>query len=311
MVTWSLQFFALFIMLAHAVGVLDLDGVVSSTWHWVYSTRFFHGDMAEATVAAVSFLIWILFFRCLDSLAWVQQFRMVPRPLEEGLPVPIQDFLDAMAQLKGAPLKHHHWRIFRVIASFPVYLLSIRLLHMVRAGKPLPEHPPSFWRLVGELIFGLWAYDFLFYWLHLAMHRWPSLGHGHSVHHGWRGGAGADTKPSDRFLEAEVVVQHSFFDGSLQVLINILVQNLAPLGVGKHKFSRLLHNVVVTYLLTECHSGLDLPWGSHRLLPKIMGGAPRHELHHHTHRHCYHQFFTYLDSFLGCGPPASCVNRLE
>jgi len=99
------------------------------------------------------------------------------------------------------------------------------------------------------------------------------------------------------------VVNNSLVDAVLQVSTNIVVQNLPLLGVGKHKLSRLLHNVVVTYLLTEAHAGLDLPWGSHRLCPGVLGGAPRHEAHHHLHRCCFHQFFTYLDDLLGLGPP--------
>jgi len=232
------------------------------------------------------------------------------RKFEGDPPAVVPDFLDAISCLARSPLKQHHKRALRVFASLPVYLLAILLLHIFRTPRAMPESPPTFWRLISELAFGLWAYDFFFYWIHLAMHRWPSAWHGHYVHHGWRNGMGAEVKPSDRFLEAETVVQHSLVDGALEVFTNIMVQNLAPFGVGKHKFSRFLHNVAVTYLLTESHSGLDLPWGSHRLFPKILGGAPRHELHHHTHRYCYHQFFMYLDDLFGCGPP-SALKRSE
>jgi sterol desaturase/sphingolipid hydroxylase (fatty acid hydroxylase superfamily) len=58
--------------------------------------------------------------------------------------------------------------------------------------------------------------------------------------------------------------------------------------------------VAVTYLLTEAHSGYDLPCMAHNLAPAgLLGGPPRHEAHHRTSAPYYHQFFTYLDYALG------------
>lgn len=47
----------------------------------------------------------------------------------------------------------------------------------------LDEAPPTFFRLSLEVGFGILAYDFVFYWIHLFMHIFPRLPHGHSVHH--------------------------------------------------------------------------------------------------------------------------------
>eukprot|EP00929_Paragymnodinium_shiwhaense_P047367 TRINITY_DN24026_c0_g1_i1.p1 TRINITY_DN24026_c0_g1~~TRINITY_DN24026_c0_g1_i1.p1 ORF type:complete len:146 (-),score=14.27 TRINITY_DN24026_c0_g1_i1:139-576(-) len=137
------------------------------------------------------------------------------------------------------------------------------------------------------------------YWIHLLMHKLPYLPHGHMTHHEMWDRENVEAK----YLVAESVVHHSLFDGILQVVVNIVVQNMCFLGVPRHKFSRLVHNVVVTYLLTEAHAGLDLPWATHRVFPEIFGGAARHEIHHHVHKCCYHQFFRYLDDLLGYGPP--------
>ena len=83
-------------------------------------------------------------------------------------------------------------------------------------------------------------------------------------------------------------MQHSYLDGFLQVAVNILVQQISPFGGAKHVLSRLLHNLTVTYLLTEAHSGYrDLPFMSHNLFPELLGGAPRHEAHHHNGRVYY------------------------
>ena len=51
----------------------------------------------------------------------------------------------------------------------------------------------------------------------------------------------------------------------------------------------MLHNLVVTRLLAEAHSGYDLPWMTHRAWPRVFGGAKAHDAHHvqgdrHFHR---------------------------
>ena len=62
----------------------------------------------------------------------------------------------------------------------------------------------------------------------------------------------------------------SYADAGIQVAINIGVQHISPWGF-KHPLSRAVHNCLVTYLLSEAHSGYDLPFMSHRLFP---GPAP-------------------------------------
>ena len=98
-----------------------------------------------------------------------------------------------------------------------------------------------------------------------------------------------------------------------QIAINIIVQQISVVALAdalwgggaagrvigsKHCLARLLHNVCVTYLLVEAHSGYDLPFMSHRLLPAVFGGSVRHQKHHDTGQHYYHQFFKYIDDYL-------------
>ena len=72
-----------------------------------------------------------------------------------------------------------------------------------------------------------------------------------------------------------------------------------------HPLSRAAHNLMVTYLLSEAHSGYDLPFQSHRLFPAIFGGSVRHEEHHQRGSVCFHQFFKYLDDSTGAAPRAA------
>lgn len=294
------------LLLGHSCHALDLDWPIAALWAWLYAQRWSHWVMIEALVAAFSFLGWIVHFRTLNEFAWVQQFRLVPRENEYGdgyIPVPVHDLY--MAMTTKTP-NHRQRRAIRVFLSLPVYLGAILLLHQVKAVKPLEEAPPTFMRFIGELAFGIVAYDFFFFWVHLAMHACPSRCHGHTVHHSFT----EDASGKAKFLEPEAVVNHSLLDGTLQVVTNIFVQNMWLFGSPKHKMTRIAHNILVTYLLTESHAGLDLPWLSHRLCPRVFGGAMRHEVHHHTHKHCYQQFFMYLDDLLGFSPPTNPVSAL-
>jgi len=174
------------------------------------------------------------------------------------------------------------------------YVGSIRLFHGLVAKAALPLAAPSGLRVLCEVGVGVLAYDAVFAPIHASLHsrrfprRWRAI---HGTHHGARPSSRGSLCPLE-------TVQHSYADGFLQVAVNVFVQRLpTPLlhagGLAlapKHPLSRVLHNLVVTYLLVEAHSGYDLPWMTHRAWPRVFGGARAHEAHHvHGDRH-FHQF---------------------
>lgn len=307
-VTRALRWIPALVCLIYVAGLADLDAMVGGIWRWMLTWSCCHWAMIEAWVAALSFFSWIVLFRTWDHA--LPHFRIVPRDSdanEKWLPKVRDVCLAAVQSLRGKDTSFVTSKAvsmtLRVFGSFPVYLAGIGLLHLMKSPRPMSTEPPSFLRVVVEVAGGLWAYDFAFYWVHVMMHRWPNLPHGHLIHHELWGGGKESVKARPLHLEAETVVHHSLVDGAFQVTINILVQNLPFYGCPKHKLSRFIHNMAVTYLLTEAHSGLDLPWGSHRVYPKLFGGSLRHEVHHHLHRCCFQQYLKYLDDMFGSGPP--------
>lgn len=150
-------------------------------------------------------------------------------------------------------------------------------------------------------------YDLLFYPFHRSFHAsqaplaWRQQ---HNRHHRW----GHEQPHAHNACET---VQNSYLDAGIQVMINIFVQNISPWGFGaKHPLSRVAHNLMVTYLLSEAHSGYDLPFQSHRLFPAVFGGSVRHEEHHQRGSVCYHQFFKYIDDTTGAGPRFGAADTL-
>ncbi|GMI17993.1 hypothetical protein TrLO_g9054 [Triparma laevis f. longispina] len=233
------------------------DSLVESAYASLLSIPITHDPLFEAYVASFSFVTWI-------ALLSFYKFSCTSSS-------------NSLTWLKNA----HEW--FNPLAS---YLGSIYVYHQFHPHPALPETAPSLGTLTLELTFGIFLYDFLMYWVHYLMHE--SAWSGHRYHHRTRG----------KDIEPVETVQHGYLDGAAQVVVNVIVQQISPFGFGnKHFLSRLLHNILVTYLLTESHSGLDEKWMTHRLYPNLFGGAKRHQQHHERGEGFYQQFFMYLDDW--------------
>ena len=265
--------------ISYVINPEPLDGLTASLWSAVYNWGPANAPLFEAEVASFAFFAWIAAFSGLHLVLGRQKTmesrfdgQMPTKPFEWAVP---ENF--------------HLW--FNPLGS---YLGSIFIYHQFLHEKPpLPELAPTFGVFAAELLFGVFLYDLCFFPIHWLMHKssWGQMRKVHGYHH----------RVSSHTLNSLETVQHSYIDGFLQVFVNILVQQITPFGgIGeKHVISRLAHNVLVTYLLSEAHSGYDLPWMSHRLFPEFLGGAPRHEKHHHDGRVYYQQYFKYLDDFFG------------
>ncbi len=118
-----------------------------------------------------------------------------------------------------------------------------------------------------EVVTGILLYDTIFFFIHYAMHEckfmaWLTR---HCEHH-----------KATKNLEARHVLRHSLTDGILQVLVNIAVQRRTPWGRIKSRFARILHNVLVTLMLTESHSASTYP----KLFRGWCVGVREHRNHH-------------------------------
>lgn len=279
--------------------------------------------MAEAYVAAFSFLSWINLFMFADALPMLARFRMhkftsdsKPAHIMLGVGVLIwatffviaEPFSRASALLmlvlhalafysagSLTVLRAHDGMKFYAIrgyCQFMGYLAGIAILLSFGGPRPASTGAITLGNLVLEVAFGIVAYDFLFSWLHFAMHKVHFI-YGMSNHHQHH----EVSKFSGRVLAGDTT-NHGVIDFALQVAVNITVQNIGIFGAPKHKLARFLHNVVVTGLLVESHAGYDGFWSTHKLYPGIMGGALRHVAHHEKGKHYYQQFFCYLDDLI-------------
>jgi len=263
---------------AYAVNPAPLDSAVENFYHWMISLDVTQTHLFEAHVAVFSFFGAILFFSVLHLVLdeeTVKKYHLDGQMPQEN---PLSWATKEEFQLWFNP----------VVA----YLGSILIYQQVfQTYKPPPILAPTFGVLVAEVAFGVFLYDLCFAPVHLFMHKGP-LKEMRSVH-------GYHHRHSNGSLNPVETVQHSYVDGTLQVMVNIFVQHISPFGGPKHVLSRIIHNVLVTYMLSESHSGYNFSWMTHNIWPEFLGGSPRHERHHKDGRVYYQQFFTYLDDALG------------
>uniref|UniRef100_A0A7R9WML8 Fatty acid hydroxylase domain-containing protein n=1 Tax=Craspedostauros australis TaxID=1486917 RepID=A0A7R9WML8_9STRA len=187
--------------------------------------------------------------------------------------------------------------------SFMAYWIGISMLQYWRqqsqttnasamhASRSLltPTDAQSVVLLVLEVAAGIFAYDALFFVIHLLMHQNRTIANimDHRRHHSLQTTHG-------RSLEARDVLRHSLLDGSLQVLCNIGIQQYNPWGTRKTKLARMLHNCIVTWMLTESHTSTP----DFYVWRRWCVGVREHRLHHFGMKpHRMQQFFGYLDDW--------------
>jgi len=235
--------------------------LLNSTWNYTRIQWWFKHDTFEPAVAFVSFGVWIHMFSMLDRMRLLSRYVIAPEKRQV-------DLKPGVASQAGA-----------------FYLSAFVVFDFLYPRRNIPEYGPgSPFKVLCDIALGIWLYDLIFFPVHLAFHNCTWLRSIHKRHHHTTNG-----------LFSTEVLRHSLLDGTMQVLCNIVVLK----SLGLHPFTRGLYNIVVTYLLTELHSGYNFPWMLHNLVPGgILGGPPRHEMHHVNGKRYFQQFFTYLDDWL-------------
>jgi hypothetical protein len=159
--------------------------------------------------------------------------------------------------------------------------------------------------LISEVVTGIILYDASFFFIHWMLHEVSWIKQWHHRHH--------HHQPGASLLEARDVLRHSLVDGILQVGCNIIVQqyhisvvfsSLKLTFKPKTRIARVVHNIVVPWMLTESHTSSPAPW----VWRRFFVGVREHRYHHLRYHRQHHdngernitierhqQFFGYLD----------------
>lgn len=195
-----------------------------------------------------------------------------------------KNHIDVFAS-KGVGDDQRHSLTLSLVAYWVGIIIWVRVVPKPADALPLgiPHSFSSLAILMVEVVSGIILYDAYFFFVHWAMHECKALHYlsQHEEHH------------RQKILEARHVLRHSLADGSLQVIVNIIVQRFNPWGSVKSRLARALHNVIVTWMLTESHTSSPQP----NVFRKYFVGVRNHRSHHLSgnRKHTYQQFFGYLD----------------
>ena len=181
------------------------------------------------------------------------------------------------------------WNKGHLNQSLIAYWIGIYATRIWVPAKAMPDGIPSngseMIHLIAEVVHGIILYDALFFVVHWLMHHVDILRGIHRSHH----------KTYPKTVEARDVLCHSLVDGSLQVFCNIIVQQRNFAGDPKSRLARVIHNILVTWMLTESHTATPdfVFWR------RWFVGIKNHRRHHfglskESHE-SYQQFFGYLD----------------
>ena len=114
-----------------------------------------------------------------------------------------------------------------------------------------------------QFLFIIYLDDFLFYWMHRAMHTRWLLKHVHGFHH--------------RIYAPRAVAGH--YMHPLEYVLTASLALVGPILLGVHVLVLYIWVVFRQWEAAEGHCGYDLPGSPTRWLP-FSDGALHHDFHH-------------------------------
>lgn len=293
-----------------------LDAKLVLLWDYLLHSnglfaRTFRTDSWEWCWAIACFIVWIHGFGYAD--------RLVRRADQEGRIHPwkkfrLQDRYEADKQrrtlekrmseveassattaesttVKEEPLeiKQSRWNFKFWLQELPVYAVPLLIWDITaprRHRRIGGFGAPTTMGILGGVVGGLFMYDFLFFLGHFAMHKIPFLNRTiHAKHH-----TATEVRSCD-------IVRLGVTEEVLEVGFSIVALNF----LSVHPVARTIYNAVITFLLTELHSGFDFPWTPQNVVPfGLATGSRRHHYHHRNGKHYYQKFFYHVDRIFGC-----------
>lgn len=220
-------------------------------------------------------------YRLQDRFEADKHRRMIQLRTESGLAVSAEH-----AEMPTVNQSPWHWQA--LVFEVWVYILPLLTLDFLaprRHQRLAAVGAPTTLMIVGGVGGGLLLYDLLFFCGHLLMYKIPIFYKlVHKKHH-----TTVEVRACDQ-------VRLSLVEEVVDVAFSIIALN----ALGVHPFARCIYNVIITFLLTELHSGFDFPWTPQNVVPfGLATGSRRHHYHRRFGRHCYQMFFFTVDRLFG------------
>ena len=187
-------------------------------------------------------------------------------------------------QQKPFEFKQFFWpSIIRIIINniILVGLLIVAWPLMKQTGVHAQE-VPVWYVIIAQLLFFVLFDDFLYYWMHRAMHSRWLLVNVHSVHHR---------------IKNTCALDGNYFHW-IEFAATASLALVAPIILGAHLYVLWIWIIIRQFEAADGHCGYDLPYNPVKLIP-FYHGAVYHDFHHARFKGNYAGFLSYLDGFMG------------
>lgn len=141
---------------------------------------------------------------------------------------------------------------------------------------------PPWYEVAWQVALFVYLDDFLFYWMHRALHEGWLYKRVHAIHH--------------RIHTPWAITGHYMHPVEYVLTGSLMI--LGPLALGSHLATIAAWIVVRQFEAAEGHCGYDLPWSPSHLIPGSEG-ARHHDLHHARVRVNYAGFLPIWDKVFG------------
>lgn len=240
-------------------GLIDyLNTIYSEPLFWQF-------PVAATVIGIVAFQLWAL---PMTWLAWkdfpvLRKYRIQDRPIDVG---------HWMRESYKSMAVNYSIGFVAIVLSWPLLRLS-----GVHAG-PLP----AWYVIAGQVLLFILLDDFLYYWMHRAMHGKWLFKHVHSVHHRVR----TPCAIAGNYLH------------SAEYLATISLLLAGPVLLGAHVVTLWIWVVIRQLEAADGHFGYDLPLNPLRFLP-LYDGTSYHDFHHGRFKGNFAGALGYMDKLFG------------
>ncbi|XP_015199240.2 cholesterol 25-hydroxylase-like protein 1, member 1 [Lepisosteus oculatus] len=198
-------------------------------------------------------------------------------------------------QAKQPTLQEMATCLWRVLYQYVVFVIPAMVINsFLMPSPPLRATAPSVLELGSGVLGCLLLFDFQYYVWHVVHHRHRYLYRCvHALHH-------------DVTAPFALVTQYL---GTAELLTIGFWSNSNPLLLGCHPLTSWLFTLVSTWMSVEDHSGYDMPWALHHIVPwGLYGGAPAHDVHHQKPHSNFAPFFSHWDKVFGTAISADAAS---
>lgn len=285
-------------LLATGISIYNMELIqklINELWEYLLSSYVFNSVYFETWHATFCYAIIIPIYPfMIHYIKWLDRFKIDQTVTYKHVTV-LSILVDAIFYM--TPLMLLDTFMVKKYPGVDPQIWDEKRKDIIQITRALPEDPPTVFQIVFQLVASILLYDALFFIIHFVLHKNICLyKYLHAFHH------------NHDVMHAHVTNQLTV----IERIVLVLSANFALKVFNSHPLTRALFVPVFIWLLVENHTGYDLPVGLHRLVPfGLVGGAPKHFLHHiHGGGH-YQPFLTYLDSFIDRNKKTSRKNSKE